>query len=564
VTERGRLLLVALGALALRLVLLVARGDYIIYDEAYYLLLARSLRAGHGYALNGLPHVALSPLQPVLVAALSLAGIPDLWASRLLAALAGAALIFPVAALARRWSTPGAALPAAVLVATAPALLAFVPFGFRQWSLYFGSEPLFLVLAATALWAAVHAVDTGSWRVWAAFGACAALAYLTRLEGAVLGVMTGLAAAVVLAATRRARMAPRALIAVAAAVVVALPYLLYLRSTLGRWAVSGRVQAATGAVALPGDTTVKAVRRDALQSFVWGGDREALWRALYALDPGGTRMRSQYWGVATAAERAASARAIAAQSRAEATAAGPPDAPLPPLWRRIARALGLDLAWWLIVLGLAGVPFVRQRGIVLVWLAAPAATVLIPALLAYVEPRAFLLVVPIACVLGGAAIAAAGERLAPPPRTRRLAMTLGIVLLLLPPLRSLELAWPQDTPLQRAATARRVVGEYLAAHLPDSAPIVAWHPAVALWAGRPWRVLPYDSLSAIMGYARAQGAAIAVFTTLEPSPLRDPPRAFTALLVDSAAPPAGANVGIVRVDETPLIFVGRIRPDSAR
>src|SRR5437868_6507293 len=77
----------ALLALALRLLLLYLRGDYIVFDEGYYLLLARSLRAGHGLTLNGLPHVALSPLQPVIVAALSFIGIPDLWASRLLAAI---------------------------------------------------------------------------------------------------------------------------------------------------------------------------------------------------------------------------------------------------------------------------------------------------------------------------------------------------------------------------------------------------------------------------------------------------------------------------------------------
>ena len=57
---------------------MIVRGDYIVFDEGYYLLLARSLRAGHGFALNGLPHVALSPLQPLIVAGLSMLGIPDL------------------------------------------------------------------------------------------------------------------------------------------------------------------------------------------------------------------------------------------------------------------------------------------------------------------------------------------------------------------------------------------------------------------------------------------------------------------------------------------------------
>ncbi len=111
--ERRALWWLVSGALALRIVLLVARGDYIVYDEGYYLLLARSLRAGTGFTLNGLPHVALSPLQPVLVALASAAGAPDLWASRILAALCGALLVFPVAALARLAGGEKAVLPAA-------------------------------------------------------------------------------------------------------------------------------------------------------------------------------------------------------------------------------------------------------------------------------------------------------------------------------------------------------------------------------------------------------------------------------------------------------------------
>ncbi|HVO35564.1 MAG TPA: hypothetical protein VMT21_08380, partial [Gemmatimonadales bacterium] len=149
--ERRSLVLIAAGALAARLVLLLARGDYIVYDEGYYLLLARSLRAGHGFALNGLPHVALSPLQPVLVALASAAGAPDLWASRLLAALCGALLVFPVASLARLAGGAKAELPAALLVAVSPSLMSFVPFfPGRSWNLYFGSEPLFLLLVCGA------------------------------------------------------------------------------------------------------------------------------------------------------------------------------------------------------------------------------------------------------------------------------------------------------------------------------------------------------------------------------------------------------------------------------
>src|SRR5215212_8635078 len=115
-TRRSLVFLVS-GALFLRLALLWLRGDYIVFDEGYYLLLARSLRAGQGFTLNGLPHVALSPLQPLVVAGLSFLGIPDLWASRLLAALCGAALVIPVAVLAYRWFGRRGAIIAAMTTA---------------------------------------------------------------------------------------------------------------------------------------------------------------------------------------------------------------------------------------------------------------------------------------------------------------------------------------------------------------------------------------------------------------------------------------------------------------
>jgi hypothetical protein len=163
VNGRRSLWLVVLAALALRLVLLVARGDYIVYDEGYYLLLARSLRAGTGFTLNGLPHVALSPLQPVLVALISATGLPDLWVSRVLAAVCGALLVVPVAVLARLAGGARAALAAAVLTAVSPALMSFVPFfPGESWNLYFGSEPLFLLLAFGAVAMFAYSLGLGS------------------------------------------------------------------------------------------------------------------------------------------------------------------------------------------------------------------------------------------------------------------------------------------------------------------------------------------------------------------------------------------------------------------
>ncbi len=586
------------AALVLRLVLLLVRGDYIVYDEGYYLLLAESLRHGHGFALNGLPHVALSPLQPLLVAGLTFVGVGAITASRLLAATAGALLVIPVMFLARRWFCERAALAAGAFVAVSPGLLTFLPFfPGERWNLYFGSEPLFLLSGVSAVAVAVRAADDGGWRWWIALGALLAGAYLTRLEGAVLGA--GIAAATIasLGARGRWRLLPRAAAAALVGLAAVTPYLLYLHGTLGRWAVSGRVQAAASvedapAVTPPGGSGGGS---DAVRSFVWGGDREALWRALYALDASGTRMVSQYWGVARRGasdsvhdgegeeDRGAPRRALSGRSPARS---GPPSPSLPPgsparsrppspslsqpsgaspprlsSARVVWQAVTAVAPWWFLLLALPGLAGARRRGEAALWLAPMLLTAVLPAALAYVEPRALLMLVPLACLLAAGTVEALLVRLSaarPRPWMARGLIGAATLGLLAPTARDLARAWGQGTALQQVAGARRAVGAYLGRHLPADAVIVSWHPAIGIFAGREWRVLPYGSFERIVGYARAQGASAVVFSRFEPSPLRDPPRAFTIVLLDSASSASGANIRLAPVDETPLLFVGRL------
>ena len=568
-TTRRALWLVALGALALRLVMLVARGDYIVYDEGYYLLLARSLRAGHGFALNGLPHVALSPLQPVLVALLSYPGISDLLVSRLLAAVCGALLVFPVASLAGLAGGPRAALPAAVFTAVAPALMSFVPFfPGESWNVYFGSEPLFLLLAFSAVAAAARAHPEG-WTWWLATGLLAAAAYLARLEGAILGAALFFVLAARLVVRRAGAAAWRRL---AAAVVVGLavgaPYLAYLHGALGRWALSGRVQAAAaGDGGAP--SAVESARSGGrvLEGFVWQGQPDAFIRALYGLDPSGTRMASQYWGVARGATPTG-ATAVSPASPSSTEVGAPRSAVVPapdteptatrrsPLtvWR---QGVGAVVPWWFGIVALLGLAL-GARG-ALVWVLPLALCSLLPSLIAYVEPRSLLPLAPLAATYAAVAASRAAERLA--GRRRRwpaAALPAAIALLLLwPGIRDLARAWPETTPLQQVATARRSVGQYLAEHLPADAIIMSWHPAVAIWAQRPWRVLPYESFERIATYAGRERAAAIVFSRFEPSPIRQPPRAFTIVL-PGAGLVTGATVQLEPVDETPLLFVGRL------
>ena len=567
-SPRRPLFLVAVGALVLRLALLIARGDYIVYDEGYYLLLARRLRAGHGYALNGLPHVALSPLQPVLVALVSAAGVPDLWASRLLAAVCGSLLVLPVAALGRVAGGRRVAFTAAMLTAASPVLMSFAPFfPGESWNLYFGSEPLFLLLAFGAVAAAVRA-EEGGWRWWAAAGALAGASYLARAEGLVLCGALMLVVVVRLAVRRvpaRAWRAPA--VAAAAGILVAAPYLCYLHSALGRWGVSGRVQA----VSTAGGATLSAVENarsggKTLEAFVWQGRPEAFVQAMYGLDPTGTRMASQYWGVrpeppAPAAAPVAAPAAAVTAPRAESAAVASPArrSPLLVWWQGITTVV----PWWFGVIALAGLALGGSGA--LVWMLPLALSALLPSLATYVEPRSLLPLAPLAAIYAAIAAIRARDTLASRGSPRASAVLPAVLALALvaPALRDLVRAWPQTTALQQVATARRAVGEYLARHLSPGAIVMSFHPGVAIWANRPWRVLPSDTFQRIAAYAELEHADAVVFSRFEPSPIPQPPRAFTIILLAGGAA-SGPTVQLQPVDETPLLFVGRLAAGPSR
>jgi hypothetical protein len=216
---------------------------------------------------------------------------------------------------------------------------------------------------------------------------------------------------------------------------------------------------------------------------------------------------------------------------------------------------------WTLLLAAWGAYRVRPRADALLWLTPAVLSAVVPVLLAYAEPRALLMLVPVVCILaGGATTWLAGlmeERTARPLAGHVVTAAVAIGLAI-PTARAAARSWTQQAPLQQVATATRIVGSYLGTHLDPNERIVSWHPAVAIWARRDWRVLPYAPLDPIVTYTRAQGARIIVFSRFDPSPLKDPPRAFTAMLVDSSSGAAGGGIHLDQIDVTPQLFVGRL------
>jgi 4-amino-4-deoxy-L-arabinose transferase-like glycosyltransferase len=199
-------------------------------DGVTYVTLARQLRAG-GPPFDPLFH----PLYPLAIALVEpLAGDWEL-AGRLVSAVAGALLVIVAWALTRSLLGEDVARLAAILVAVHPALVragtAVMP------------EALYALALACGIWAGRRGLTAGPPAWLPVAGALFGLAYLARPEG--VAYLLGLLAAVALVTAgdlgRARALAAWGGGALAAWLLVAAPYLVYLRGSQGRWTLSGKL-----------------------------------------------------------------------------------------------------------------------------------------------------------------------------------------------------------------------------------------------------------------------------------------------------------------------------------
>lgn len=233
-----RLILAVILFIALVVRLWVASQPHVLQgDEGAYVWLGKSLVTGGGFQFFGRPELHYTPGYPI-VAGLAWLVVRDLeLASKICFVLFGVLLVIPVYLLSRRLYGENTARLAAGLVAVAPPLSSYI--------FFYGSmtEPLYFFLVFAGIYASEVAMEEGTlWR-YAAAGALFGMAYLTRPEGWIFPVLTACYA--VLAGLIRHRRLPTRHLAgagllLAAFVLVALPYLLYMHGQLGRWALTGK------------------------------------------------------------------------------------------------------------------------------------------------------------------------------------------------------------------------------------------------------------------------------------------------------------------------------------
>lgn len=493
-----RLAVLVAAALVVRCLFFWLRGEYLDWDEAMYLLIARSFLEGGGPQLNGLPHTALGPFVPLASAGLArFSGLELLVAQRVISALTGAFLIVPVWYLLRGSADKRVAWAALPLLVAWPALIDVAPKLGPMWlHMYAGTEPTYLFFLFAALACGEWALERRGWSThvlaWVA-GSLMACAYLTRAEAVAFAGLYVLARGV---GWVRARGDLRGLtvpsLAALAFLITAGPHLHYLRQASGDWILSG--QPAT--MKPMAETLQETFRDDAyLPNFV---------RAWYRLDDGHRYFQNPYWGTPEGVSREAQKAQFAVLAAAETPVERG-------WWGRVGnRLLNYAYALWTLC-GLTFLPLVvvgivaaRKRELPTFALAGFGASLVVSLYLAAL-PRFFLYLVPILALWAAFGILAIADRV---PRYKELTARVLVGALVLASLvgvgrRSMgELAQS----LSLVADEDRWAGETLSAALPDAGRVIHWHPRFAYWAGWAWRTMPYGTLDDIAHYAVTQDA----------------------------------------------------------
>ena len=204
-------------------------------DECEYLRLAENLVKAHSYAgLFEGPQLMYPPLFSLLIAGFSVVTGSFAAAGELVAFVASIVLVVGVFGLAREMYGGRIGLLAGIVAACHPALIELSD------ALY--SESLDLPLVVGGVLFGLWYLDSRRWQHGVMCGVCFGCAYLTRPEALVYPLVIA-AAAVLKARASRASLrhaAARALLIVAVAAVVAVPYVVYLSRQTGRLRIEGK------------------------------------------------------------------------------------------------------------------------------------------------------------------------------------------------------------------------------------------------------------------------------------------------------------------------------------
>jgi len=238
IKRNERLLLFAIILVAVIVRTLIALIPHVLQgDEGAYLWLGKTLVTGGGYQFFGRPELHYTPFYPLVSGAIWLLVRDLVVASKICFVVFGSLTVWPIYLLARRLYGRPTAWIAGALVAVAPAITSYVYF--------YGSmtEPLYFLLSFWGIYLAMVALEEDKWWQYATVGVLFSLSYLTRPEGWLFPVITAGYVIIVRLIQRRAwqwHTLAKVGLLLGMFLVVALPYLAFLRNHLGVWTLTGK------------------------------------------------------------------------------------------------------------------------------------------------------------------------------------------------------------------------------------------------------------------------------------------------------------------------------------
>lgn len=583
--------LLASAAIILRLIIFLGRGAYVAFDEGWYLLLGTNLMSGDGYTLSGLRHTVLSPLFPILAGSLSTIVRDPVWAGRIVAAVFAGLLVWPCWHIFHRLGGDSTAWIACIVIAAVPTLAPFAAPYWIGWDLWVGAEPLlhFFLFAGIAL--ALRAYERGSALDWTAAGCTFALAYLARPEAILFFGFAALWLGIA-AVRARNRLVLHGVAFILAFVMTAAPYWLYLHDTLDRWAISGRVvQLPTLRSSSPSQGQRAA---STIEVMLWENDQRSYMLRLYGLDASATRLSSSYWGVpreravtavtprsaapggaASAAADTADGAPTAALRAAQEQPAARPASPVAPATDRptrlqlYLRSLGVIMPlflWPVVLMGLLGYRRTWRMDL-LVAMPFVAVSFAIARIVA-VDPRTQLFIVPLAAYYAARGILLLGsliDRRLPSGTLRQGFVARAAVVVLVASFLATEARWVYlgitlGSPHHLVGAANRTTAAALRDIVPPDQPVMSWHPALALYADRDWRVLPHAAFPDVVTYANAIRSEYMVLSAYYPSPLtfEQMTREYLVLHLPPGTAAQGGHLRVELSDAGSSFMLGRV------
>jgi 4-amino-4-deoxy-L-arabinose transferase-like glycosyltransferase len=490
------ILAVSLMAFAFKMFLLAQRSLYIDPDEGYYLILARNLVHGNGYAFNGLPNIIFPPFLPLAIAFLYIL-VHNLQLSlNIITALSGTLLGVIAYLIARKKLPVLARFGCFLLVLFSLELNSFLPVPLRYTHvLYRGSDILNCLLVLASVYWTILLIEKDRYRYAVLAGLSLVLAYLTRPEGFILwaGLLGLLLLLKVLSAVNLSWKRLACFLLVFA--VLAFPYIFYLKTVTGKWMLSGKVSASQ---------KYRSALLEVIQKDNWAPFNSIH----YALNKNSSEMNDLYFGYHRESDEG---RVVAAE----------------PLAGRILSNLTL---FWIIPKTLVPLPFLpffllglgsalynvvkkgSRQDLALLSLVPYS---LVVEALSYPIPRHHLFLVPVVILYSGQGAVLFSSLLSPKNTITQKKVTFLVFAVLFILVMYDHIIYSSRSLLNEPGfRAAREIEMTISRRLKEAGAevIMSSHPSFAVWASSDWQVLPQASLPRQVVFMRNKRVDFAVLT----------------------------------------------------